>query len=227
MPPQPAEAGELDRDEARVLIQQVMEADDFGQPETLTYWKYLGEQDEIVERAPSGLLEWLFEVLQGFFQGFATLGEVLLWLAAGAGLAYLIWWFLRNRGLLGDFDTPQRNSPELPMSLAGLDIRPQNLPRDIVTEASRLFSLGEARAGLSLLYRGALSTLVHRDQLQIPMSATEAECLHLAGRFQSAERQRYLQHLTRLWQAQAYAHRTPDAQELERLCRGWGEAYGE
>ena len=227
MPLQSVEAGELGRGEAKTLIQQVMQEDDFGQREILTYWKYVGDKDDTLDRQPSGMREWMIKLVQGLLQGFASISEILLWLTVGAVSAYLMLWFLRNRSLLGGPNTPQRHSPELPVSIAGLDIRPENLPLDIVTEARRLFTQDEVRDGLGLLYRGALSTLVHRDQLQIPVSATEGECLHLAGQVQPADRQRYLQRLTLVWQERAYAHRDPDAQELDRLCQGWGEAYGE
>jgi hypothetical protein len=172
-------------------------------------------------------LKWLIEVFQGFLEGFARFGEILLWLAGGALLAYLVLWFMRNRGLLDRSDPMQQGSSPLPMTLAGLDIRPESLPLDIVAQARQDFARGEIRTGLSLLYRGALSTLVHRDHLVIPVSATEGECLGLAGQVQRTERQAFLQRLTRVWQAQAYAHRAPDPQLLEELCQGWGEAYGE
>ncbi|MGD8588750.1 MAG: DUF4129 domain-containing protein [Chromatiales bacterium] len=227
LPTQSVEAGQLRREESKVLIQEVMAEDDFGQRETLTYWKYVGELGETSDQELPWLLKWLIEVFQGFLEGFARFGEILLWLAGGALLAYLVLWFMRNRGLLDRSDPMQQGSSPLPMTLAGLDIRPESLPLDIVAQARQDFARGEIRTGLSLLYRGALSTLVHRDHLVIPVSATEGECLGLAGQVQRTERQAFLQRLTRVWQAQAYAHRAPDPQLLEELCQGWGEAYGE
>ena len=226
LPLQPVDAGELSREQAKVMIEAVMAEDDFGQRETLTYWKYVGEQGDTPEPELPGLLEWLIDIVQGFLRGFAMFGEILLWLTAGGVLAFLIVWLLRNRGLLGDSIAPRRQADTLPMTLAGLDIRPETLPADVVTEARRQFARGEIRVGLSLLYRGALSILVHRDHLEIPASATEGECLRLAKQVQSAERQAYLQRLTGVWQELAYAHRVPAHQVVEQLCQGWGVAYG-
>ncbi len=115
----------------------------------------------------------------------------------------------------------------LPLTLAGMDIRPESLPQDIVTEARRSFSLGEARIALSLLYRGMLSHLVHKECLQIPASATEGECLQLASQLQQPSKYAYLQQLTQAWQEMAYAHRPPDPEEAERICQEWRGVYGE
>jgi hypothetical protein len=227
VPLQPVEAGDLSREQVKDLIEVVMAEDDFGQRETRTYWKYVGDHQATADQELPSLLEWLFEVVEGFLQGFAAFSEGLLWLAVGIVLAYLILWFMRNRGLLGGSGiSPSQGSP-LPMTLTNLDIRPQSLPEDLVAVARRHFARGETRAGLSLLYRGALAVLVHRDHLEIPASATEGECLRLAGQVQQAARQVYLQQLTLVWQKHAYAHLVPDPQVLERLCQGWGEAYGE
>lgn len=227
LPLQPVEAGEFSREEAKALIQAVMAEDDFGQRETLTHWRYVGEQSEATEQELPWLLEWLLEILQGFLQGFAALGEFLMWLVLGAVLAYLSVWFMQNRALLGGYSGRQHSLQPLPMTLAGLDIRLETLPQDIVTEARRHLSLGEVRTALSLLYRGALSALVHKERLQIPASATEGECLQLARQLQAPSKYAYLERLTRVWQEMAYAHHPPDPAEAERLCQDWGDAYGE
>jgi len=227
MSPPGADAGELSREQAKALIESVMAQDDFGQRQTLTYWKYVGVPDASPDRELPWLLEWLIDIVQGFLQGLAGFGEILLWLAVGGVLAYLVLWLLRNRGLLGRPAGPRQQAVELPTTLAGLAIRPETLPADVVAQARHHFARGEIRAGMGLLYRAALSALVHRDHLQIPLSATEGECLLLARQVQAPASQAYLQRLTGVWQELAYAHRDPDPQLLEQLCRGWKEAYGE
>jgi hypothetical protein len=204
-----------------------MADDDFGQRQTLTYWKYVGQPQE--ETAPElpWLLAWLIEILQAFLQGFAAFGEVLLWLLVGAGLSYLIIWFVHNRALLGKpAESPQQVS-QLPLTLVGLDIRPETLPEDVVAQARRHFDRAETRLGLSLLYRGALSVLVHREHLEIPTSATEQECLSLASQLPQTAAYDYLQWLTRVWQEMAYAHRTPEPEVTADLCQAWGNLYGQ
>ncbi len=58
--------------------------------------EYAGKQSEAAERNLPWLLEWLIVIIQGFMQGFAAFGEVLMWLAAGTLLAYLIVWFAQQ-----------------------------------------------------------------------------------------------------------------------------------
>jgi hypothetical protein len=150
-----------------------------------------------------------------------------MWIVAGAALAYLIVWFVKNRGLLSGYPEQRRSEHLSTLTLVGLDIRPETLPKVVETEARHYFSRGDARTALSLLYRGALSALVHKERLQIPASATEEECLQMARQLQQPAAYAYLQWLTQVWQEMAYAHHPPDPAEAERLCQGWGGVYGE
>ena len=114
--------------------------------------------------------------------------------------------------------TKKQSKPEV---LFGLDIRPESLPEDIAGTARKLWQEGQAREALSLLYRGALVTLTHEDQLDIQASHTEGDILKLAKPTTQAERYTYLRTLTKLWQTIAYAHRTPSQVEVEPLFIGW------
>jgi len=223
---EPLQAAELTAAEARELVQSVMQSEDFGERKTRTWWEYVGNSKSQEEDLP-WLLRWLAEFFKGFARGLAAVGEILMWLAAGGLLAYLIYWVLQHRGLLEGLgraqDPPQSQAP--PARLVGLDIRPQSLPRDLVGEAGRLLEQGELRAALGLLYRGALSALIHRYRLQVPDSATEDQCLELARQVLSAKAFAYQQRLTRSWQRLAYAHRLPGDDEAMRLWREWAAVY--
>lgn len=224
MPPvgQTLQAAELTREQATSLIQSVMADDDFGEREIRDYWKYIGEGDETDLN-----LTWLIEIFEGFTQGFAAVAEVMMWLALGALVAYLIYWFLRHPGLLERMAERAGGKQPLPVTVAGLDIRPDSLPGDIAGAAGELVKQGQPRPALSLLYRGAISALVHRHQLRIAGSATEGECLALAREVLQQEDYAYLRQLTRIWQRVAYGHQLPDRQAAEQLCRGWMTVYGE
>ena len=68
----------------------------------------------------------------------------------------------------------------LPSHVRELDIRPESLPADIGAAVRELWLAGERRAALSLLYRGALSRLVHSYQVAIGDASTEGDCVRLA-----------------------------------------------
>ena len=140
--PDPAWAAEPSRAESRAIIRSVMEADDFGERRTESRWKYIGNNQEQDQQFPWPL-QWLIDVMEGFLQGFALFGELLLWLLVGAAAAYLFHWFLRNRGLLSGEAKRRGEGAAYPVMLAGLDIRPETLPADIAAEADSLLRQGE------------------------------------------------------------------------------------
>ena len=227
LPNQPLQAAELNREEARVLIRSVMQDDDFGQRETHTAWKYVGQAEVDDIEDPHWLLEWVIDLVKGFTQGFARVAEWLIWLALGGLIVYLVSWLLRNRFLLERFTPNTPRQRQIPAVMLGLDIRPESLPEDIPVEALNLLGQGAHRSALSLLYRGSLSMLVHQYQLKIPDSATEGECLDLAREALGQQGFAYLVALTQSWRKLAYGHHRPDLQATEQLCHGWKQAYGE
>ena len=68
-----------------------------------------------------------------------------------------------------------------------------------------------------VLYRGALSQLVHRRGVRLLSSHTESEVLALAPPESAA----YLRILVDAWRACAYARRPPGADAVEALARGY------
>ena len=74
---------------------------------------------------------------------------------------------------------------------------------------------------MSLLYRGTLAEFVHKDQLEIPDSATEGECLRLVATGQPAEQARFFERLTLSWVRLAYDHQLPTRELIESLCQEW------
>ncbi|WP_282824454.1 DUF4129 domain-containing protein [Pelomonas sp. V22] len=156
-------------------------------------------------------LDWWLDLLASLSGGM----RVAVWLI---GAALLIWVLLRLR----DWLVARRRGPVLaelpPTHVGSLDIRPESLPADIGAAARALWQRGEMRAALSLLYRGALSRLVHAHGVAIRAASTESDCLALAQQRLAAEPQAYLRQLIAGWQAVAYARRELPAEELEQLC---------
>lgn len=160
--------------------------------------------------------------LEGLWGLLALAAKVLL---VGGLLALLLWIVYSFRHRLGSLSVSSETW-EAPNAVAGLDIRPESLPPDVPAAARHLFVKGEPRAALALLYRGALAELVHRKGMEIPLSATEGDCLQAA--------QNHLEHapaeifatLTRVWQRLAYNDELPTRDAFEALCASWPGAFG-
>ena len=102
-----------------------------------------------------------------------------------------------------------------------LDVRPESLPDDVGAAAWVLWQAGQVQSALSLLYRGALSRLIHRHHVPITSSATEGECLDLARDRLEAGALRYLTQVVRAWQASIYGGRVLSGAMGEALCSGF------
>ena len=102
-----------------------------------------------------------------------------------------------------------------------LDVRPESLPDDVGAAAWALWQAGQVPAALSLLYRGALSRLIHRWHVPIAASTTEGECLELARGLLEPGAQRYLTQVVRAWEANIYGNRTLSSAMGESLCTGF------
>lgn len=224
VPQHDARAAEFDdREQARTLITEVLDDEIFGKKETQTYWKYIGSEDEKDDDSSlmTALFDWLLEFFSGFFKGFASVGEALLWAVAGLAIAAFLWWLIRNRGWLPGLKRQTKQTPQAVVTLFGLDLRPESLPDDIVAAARALLERDDARAALSLLYRGALTRFVQQNNPPIPASATEGECLERVINARSESEGEYFKTLTSAWICLAYGHLLPSRQQVESLCNNW------
>jgi len=157
---------------------------------------------------------WWVELIDSLSTGL----RVAVWLL-GAGL--LIWLLLRLRDWLAGQAGPAALAGLPPTHVGSLDIRPESLPADIGAAARALWQRGEQRAALSLLYRGALSRLVHAHGVPIRAASTESECLALAASRLAPGAQAFLVQLVTGWQTVAYAKRQLADESLEALCQGF------
>src|SRR5207249_676599 len=104
-----------------------------------------------------------------------------------------------------------------PASLFGMELAPESLPTDVPGAALLLAQQGKIREALALLYRGALSNLVHQRGVELLASHTEAEVLGLSP----PETVPYLHSLIEAWRACAYASRPPAAPAVAELAAGY------
>ncbi len=193
------------RDTMRWQLRPSAAKDDDGSSFWEAFWRWLfGDGSRRKEGSGSGIGYALARAL-----------EVLFWGAVAAAAAYLLWraWHLLPLA------TAQRREPyRPPAALFGMELAPDKLPPDVAEAASRLAREGQLREALSLLYRGALSELVHKRGVQLLASHTEGEAVRLAG-------MPYFEALVDVWRACAYAKRELSASRVEELAAGYRQAF--
>ncbi len=201
---------------AKAEIREVLKAPEFQTSKDGLNWRYRGERKEADgDRSPSD-----FWGNVGAF--IAEISQALAWIAVAAGVVLLIL-FLRR--YLPQFlaENPDRYRP--PDALFGLAVTPESLPDDVAGTAARLAREGRLREALSLLYRGALSALVHRDHVPLAEGHTEGDCLRAARRALPAAGANYFGRLVGAWQSAAYAGRLPGIADVEALARDWAPVF--
>jgi len=207
-PPESAYAQPADPEQARALIAEVLAEDDFGARRAEETWVYIGdgEPDESTQWLPlelilaiAKLLKWLLAV--------AAVAVLLL-------LAYPLWLELRGLRLAPRAGKSGAKAAAPPISDGAATLYP--LPSDISAVVRALLTAGDTRGALALLYRAQIAHL-RASGLDIPDSATEADCLEAAAKAATADQFAWLRRLTGLWQRVAYAHRSANPEEIAAL----------
>jgi hypothetical protein len=212
-PPPAAAQAKSARDEVR----EVLKAPEFQEYKESKGWVYRGKRSE----RKSAQADLGFWAKLGLF--LAGIQEALMW--ALAALAVLGALYLLRRWMPRWFETsPAVYRP--PDALFGLALAPESLPDDVAAAAAALVRQGRLRDALSLLYRGALSVLVHRDHVPLAEGDTEGDCVRAASKALPAGAAEYFAQLVQSWTGAAYAGRLPDIAGAERLCRDWAPHFG-
>ncbi|HEY1288324.1 MAG TPA: hypothetical protein VGF58_08355 [Burkholderiales bacterium] len=191
-------------------IAEVLKAPEFGHYRETTRWQRIDPAKPSDAKAPD-LSFW-----HAIGYALAKAAEVGLWIVAIAALGYALWWLAR---WLPRMDDALRDAAyEPPAALFGMELAPDTLPADVPEAAARLASAGKLRDALSLLYRGALSELVHKRGVQLLSSHTEGEAVRLAG-------MAYFATLVDAWRRCAYASRVPPLEEIKSLAETYKAAF--
>jgi len=182
--------------------------------------RFCSERSVPAEIQPNDASQSLAELLD-----LDSLAAVLQWLAIALLAAALIW--LLRRLQPGRWLERRRKGPNkpLPADRARALVEPTDKPLDRVSErAEAAWQAGERRAALSLLYRGALATLLPDGADS--RARTEREVLKLLRQRQiSDEVLATMQVLTRLWQQSAWAHRLPADDDFHVIHARWGRHF--
>jgi hypothetical protein len=182
--------------------------------ETQERWRFReGDQSEEsfrLDSANDNLARW-----------FAAMVEYALWFGVGVFAGVTAWWLWRQRPRARG-SRPRRATAQKIQPLLGRNQLLASPNPELGADAWRLWTAGQPREALRLLYRGSLLGLTIRHGLPISASATEDDCLRLAAaQLSDPELLGFIHRLTCAWQATAYAHRPPNEAEARNLCQGW------
>ena len=182
---------------------------DMGGTHKQRTWRFKRDDAKQVPVSPD---PWMID----FARWVAESGRLLVWLGGAAALAALLVGARRWLAVRGD--AALRAGARLPSHVRELDIRPESLPADIGTAVRAAWLAGERRAALSLLYRGALSRLVHSLAVPIEDASTEGDCVRLARATLPAERSAFVARLVLAWQIAVYGNRPVETAAVLALC---------
>jgi hypothetical protein len=166
-------------------------------------------EDKKKERDSFG---WLKDFVTRVSEG----ARLLVWALGALAFAWLVvgirrWVKVRAGG------GRHRMAP-LPSHIGSLDIRPESLPDDVGSAVASLWQRGQRRPALSLLYRGALSRLVHLHAVPIRHASTEGECVALSEGRLAPMSLEFFARLVAAWQLAAYGGRLPPTAGVLALC---------
>ncbi|MFT4647400.1 MAG: hypothetical protein ACI9X4_000612 [Glaciecola sp.] len=153
--------------------------------------------------------------------------ELFAWIAVGAVTVWLVYSLIRwSMGLEAPAPRIKEAKSVGALELAGLDLRRESLPKDVVAEARALWGAGQTKEALSLLYRGSLVVLRDEHGLFIEDGDTEGRCLNKVVKLGVLELGTYFGGLTDLWTRLAYGGESLDEAAFSGLATGYGQHFG-
>ncbi|PCJ47429.1 MAG: hypothetical protein COA99_00960 [Moraxellaceae bacterium] len=206
---------ELSPHEAQQRMILIVESEAFNDIRSRERWQFKNKTELDDDDEKTTLPEWAEQL----FNIIAASAEVLLWCLAIVCVLFIL---LRLRGIEIPFLEARKfsNAPP-PSSLFGLALDQDSLPDNII-ESARGFWRKSPRQAYSLLYRAALSDLVHVEALNLHHSHTEGECVRLFSKQNDHNpKSQFFQTLTEQWVMLAYGHQRVSHKQFDALCNEW------
>jgi hypothetical protein len=203
--------------------ERVLEGKEFGEFQKSWRIKYVGPTWDEEKPKEKTDIKWLAAIAEFF----ARSARVIAWIGGALLVLFLIYLIARHVGLHGWRIGKSRELPEI---LFGLDVRPESLPDSVPDAARNLLDAGDIRGAVSLMYRGALVSLIQDGKIDIARGDTE---LQLVTRVRSAygseaagdAKATYFAMLVSIWQRVAYARQAVAASEIKPLINDWATHF--
>ncbi|WP_153108855.1 DUF4129 domain-containing protein [Propionivibrio limicola] len=192
----------------------------FGREVEELSWQPKKKENKETSEAMPPWIERLAKVAD--WLAFGLRGIVYAALAVGAVALMLLLYRNRHR-----FVRTGGVSNKAPSTLFGLDLRPDALPDNIPAAAHAELDAGRVTAALSLLYRGALVSLIEHHGIEFAEGDTEGNCLsRVKGRI-APNAVQYFGELLDAWTHAAYAAEPPAKNTASDLCQRWATHFSE
>lgn len=202
--------GSSTRVEANQEAQRVLEQEEFEVRTREIYEEESESRDSVSDSISS--------VNPGAFAG---IGHLLFWVIVIAAIAVLIWVIVNNLHAFRGGPKESAEERKKVTTIAGMNVEPEKLPSNLPAEARKLWEDGQYQEALGLLYRGAISSLVTRQLVEIEESDTEMDCLRRVSSKGEVANASYFKLLTNAWISQAYARRRPNEETINELWSNW------
>lgn len=209
--------------DARTIIREVLADPDFKEFQEKRVWR---PRQDSPPKSENASRPFFMDLLMSLAEALSQLSRIAAYLVIGVVVALIAIYLLR--ALKNWSGAEPRRGPEPhapPQTLFGLDVRPESLPDNLAELAARA-ATHDPRLALSLLYRGALATLMHRDGLDIEAGDTEGDCLRRVHAIHRIDLAEYFARLVGAWSRAAYADRAPDSTSILALCTDWPQHFG-
>lgn len=208
---------------ASEAAERVLAGKEFGEFQKSWRIKYVGPTWGEEKPKQKTDIKWLIAL--GEF--FARSARVIAWIGGALLVLFLIYLIARHVGIHGWRIGKSRDLPEI---LFGLDVRPESLPDNVHEAARNLLAVGDIRGAVSLMYRGALVSLIQDGKIDIARGDTE---LQLVARVRHAyanasaghAKATYFATLVSIWQRVAYARQAVAAAEITPLIDAWATHF--
>ena len=193
-------------------ITEVLADDDFGRYETIESWRIKDRHKADTFKLPSGSIAVFGFVL-----------ELLLWLALGAGIVWLV--LAYREQIKGLISGAAPATPDLPVSLFGIELEQSQLPENIVSTAIDLWNKDKRREATALLLRASLIKVLNQYPCHLFDSDTENECVAKIQQSSPSNISAYMRKLVDLWLGLAYAHVFPSEAQFKDVCASYQEVF--
>ena len=198
-------------------IKRILANPEFDQYREVSRWRSLSKNEKPEARSPDFSLFW-----HNIGLLLSDISQAMMWVGAAVAILLLLYAF---RNFVPTARITKAEEYRRPTNLFGLNVTPESLPADVAGSARNLVGQGQLREALSLLYRGALSALVHRYRVVVHAGDTEGDCTESATLALAVPAAEYFRELVATWQQTAYDASPPQPAEVDALCLGWARYF--